>query len=280
MPYAEVIGDPIAHSKSPAIHKYWLDQLGIEADYRAAHVRPDELYAYVQARRADANWRGCNATIPHKESLAPLLDDVAPEAAAIGAVNCVLRDGDHLLGYNSDVDGIEAALGDARIQGGGVVIIGAGGATRAVLAWLARRGPCAVTMLVRDTLKAQRLTSLSGGLDLQFVPLSRAEDVLPSASLVVNSSPLGMTGSARMPAELLALIEASAAGSTYFDMVYDPLETGFLRAAAAGGAETVDGLTMLVGQARRAFSLFFGQDAPDGDEELRAILTAGQPVAA
>ncbi|MEO5774687.1 MAG: shikimate dehydrogenase [Sphingomicrobium sp.] len=274
MPYAEVIGDPIEQSKSPAIHKHWLARLGLEGDYRAVHVRPDELASYVDGRRSDADWRGCNVTIPHKEAIAALIDDVTPEAGGIGAVNCVVRQGDRLIGYNSDVDGIEAAIGDLDLGGRDVAIVGAGGAARAMLACLSRHSPGAVIVIARDTVRATALRSAALALDLHFVPIGGAAGIFETAALIVNASPLGMTGSPEMPGELLAEIEANAIGSTLFDMVYQPLDTAFLRAGAAAGAETIDGLTMLIGQARRAFSLFFGQEAPHGDDALRAILTA------
>jgi shikimate dehydrogenase len=277
MRYAEVIGDPIAQSKSPALHRFWLNRLGIEADYRAVRVPPEELAAYFQSRRTDPDWLGCNVTIPHKERIAPLIDEVDPDAAAIGAVNCVVREGDQLVGHNSDVDGIHAAIGQVPVEDRDVAIVGAGGAAKAMLAYLGRRTPGAVTLLARDTVKASRLSRLVSGLDLHVMPLGAGEDALATAILIVNASPLGMSGSPEMPDDLLSAIAANAVGSTLFDMVYQPLETGFLRAGAAGGAETVDGLTMLIGQARRAFRLFFEADAPEGDAEVRAILTADQP---
>ena len=274
MRYAEVIGDPIAQSKSPAIHKYWLGELKAEGDYRAQRVSPSGLADYLASRRKDPDWRGCNATIPHKEALVALLDELSPEAQAIGAVNCVVPSDGRLTGHNTDVDGIAAAVGHVPLNDRDVVIIGAGGAARAMLAYLAGRQVGAVTILARDTVKASRLRSAAPRLDLHFVPIGSAEDVLASAALVVNASPLGMTGSPAMPQELLAAIEANVAGATLFDMVYQPLETDFFRAGIAGGAATVDGLTMLIGQARRAFAYFFAAEAPAGDEAVRAILTA------
>jgi shikimate dehydrogenase len=274
MPYAEVIGDPVAQSKSPAIHKYWLGELGAEGDYRAQLVPPSGLADYLAERRQDPDWRGCNATIPHKEALLPLLDSISAEAAAMGAVNCVVPANGGLTGHNTDVDGIAAAVGGVPLKDRDVVIIGAGGAARATLAYLAPLRVGAVTILARDTVKASRLRSAAPHLDLRFVPLGAAEDVLASAALVVNASPLGMMGSPSMPEDLLAAIQANVAGATLFDMVYQPLETDFLRRGSAGGAETIDGLTMLIGQARRAFTYFFGQEAPAGDEAVRFILTA------
>ena len=105
-PFAEVIGDPIAQSKSPAIHGFWLGKMGIDADYRACHVRPDELADYFSARRADPDWRGCNITMPHKQAVLPLLDGLDPAAERIGAVNTVVRRGDgSLIGANTDAPG-------------------------------------------------------------------------------------------------------------------------------------------------------------------------------
>src|SRR5207253_5298056 len=103
MIFAEVIGDPIAQSKSPVIHRYWLDRLGIEGDYVRTRVAADELAGFLARRRSDPEWRGCNVTIPHKETIIPLLDRLDPSAEAIGAVNCVVPEGGALVGYNTDI---------------------------------------------------------------------------------------------------------------------------------------------------------------------------------
>ena len=278
MRFAEVIGDPIAQSKSPAIHKHWLARLGADGDYRAQRVPPAGLGDYLASRRENPDWRGCNATIPHKEALVGLVDELSPGARAIGAVNCVVPEAAALVGHNTDVDGIAAAVGHVTVRDRDVAIIGAGGAARAMLAYLGAQEPACVTIIARDTLKAQGLRSAAPHLDMHFVPIGAAEDVLATATLIVNASPLGMTGSPAMPDELLVAIAANAAGATLFDMVYQPLETDFLRAGASAGADTVDGLTMLIGQARRAFSLFFGLEAPAGDDDVRAVLTGSTPV--
>src|SRR3954447_3037097 len=127
-PYAEVIGNPIAHSKSPAIHNFWLTRLGLKADYRATLVT--DLAAYFEARRGDPDWRGCNVTAPHKQNVIPFLDEASP----IGAVNCIVRDGDRLVGLNTDVDGVNEALrlnrspakggGQGGARGGGAAFPG------------------------------------------------------------------------------------------------------------------------------------------------------------
>src|SRR6185295_5762182 len=136
-PYAEVIGDPIAHSKSPAIHNFWLRSLGIDAAYRATRVT--DLNAFFEARRGDPEWRGCNVTAPHKQAVIPFLDEASP----IGAVNCIVRDGDRLIGLNTDVDGVNEALAGADL--GRIVMIGAGGAAKAVAVALPDRQIVSIT---------------------------------------------------------------------------------------------------------------------------------------
>lgn len=271
--YAEVIGDPIAHSKSPIIHGYWLKRLGIDGDYRAARVERSELGSYLEGRRSDPDWRGCNVTIPHKEHVGPLIDAVAEDAAAIGAVNCVVKEGDRLVGYNSDVNGIAAALGAKPLGSRHVAMIGAGGAARAMLAYLSARGPATVTVIARDPDKAEGLRSIAEGHDLRLVALDHAGDAFEGAALIVNASPLGMQGSPPMPGALLDALERHARGTVLFDMVYQPLETEMLRRGAAAGGEPVDGLTMLIGQARSAFERFFRAEPPS-DPMLRDLLTA------
>jgi shikimate dehydrogenase len=271
--YAEVIGDPIAHSRSPAIHRHWLEKVGIDGDYRAVRVERADLASYVEGRRSDLDWRGCNVTIPHKESIAALLDEIASDAAAIGAVNCVVRESDRLVGYNTDVSGIAGALGAKPLGSRHVAIIGAGGAARAMLAYLSGRGPARVTLLARDQAKARNLYSLAGSADVRWASLDEADTALEGAALIVNASPLGMDGSERMPETLLEAVEANARGTILFDMVYQPLATDFLRRGTAAGGEPVDGLAMLIGQARSAFERFFRAEPPAGDKSLRTLLT-------
>ena len=271
--YAEVIGDPIGHSKSPVIHRHWLKSLGIDGDYRAVRVESAELASYLQSRRSDPDWRGCNVTIPHKEQVSALIDDVTEDAAAIGAVNSVVKEGDRLVGYNSDVNGIAAALGSKPLGSRHIAIIGAGGAARAMLAYLSSRGPATVSVLARDVDKARGLQAIAAGFELRLAALNEAEDALKGAALIVNASPMGMQGSPPMPAALLDSVERHAKGTILFDMVYQPLETELLRRGAAAGGEPVDGLTMLIGQARSAFERFFRAEPPS-DPTLRKLLIA------
>ena len=133
MRYAEVIGDPVAQSKSPLIHKFWLAQCKLEGDYRRTFVERGRLEEFLANRRLDPLWRGCNVTIPHKERAAALVDNLDKRARAIGAVNCIVPGPKGLTGSNTDVDGIAAALDGTALDGASAVIIGGGGGARADL---------------------------------------------------------------------------------------------------------------------------------------------------
>jgi len=269
-PYAEVIGDPIAQSKSPKIHGYWLGQLGIAAEYRICHVRPDDLQAYIAARRGDPLWRGCNVTMPHKQAVMGCLDGLGPIAARIGAVNTVVPVDGTLTGHNTDAPGFAEPLGDVGRQ---ALVLGAGGAARAVVVALAEAG-CDVTLAARDVQKAQSLLDeLVPGRPMLAAPLGRFGAGGKGAyDLVVNASPLGMVGKPPLEFDLAHVRD----GGTVYDIVTAPLETPLLARASARGLRTIDGLSMLIGQAAVAFELFFGQRPPrdDGDAALRTLLTA------
>lgn len=265
--YAEVIGDPIAHSKSPLIHRFWLEALGIDADYRPCHVSPDQLAGYIAQRRDDAQWRGCNVTIPHKVAMLDLVDDPGGIRRSIGAVNTVLRQDDALIGTNTDAAGFYAPIADRELAGKHAVVVGAGGAARAVLFALAQVGIGAVTVLNRSPLKGAALLA-AFGLKGRALPLDAP---LPAATLLVNASSLGMTGQPPLDLDLSPLPE----DALVYDLVYAPVDTWLLSTADARGLETVDGLEMLIGQAALAFELFFGAAPPrDRDEDLRTRLLA------
>ncbi len=268
-PFAEVIGQPVAHSLSPAIHRHWLAALGIDGDFRATEVAPGALAEHLRARRADPAWRGCSVTAPHKEAVLPLLDHVEGAAAQIGAVNCVVREGDGLAGRNTDVDGIAAALAGVAIEGRKVAMIGGGGAARAALAYLDTTRVGAVAILLREPTRGEALRATFPHVEL--APFADADRALNGAALVINASPMGLAGGAAMPAEVIAALPDGAA---LFDMVYHPRETALLAAGRARGLRTIDGLAMLIGQARAAFAAFFGADPPADDAALRQALDA------
>ena len=266
-PYAEVIGDPIAHSKSPLIHGVWLDALGIEAVYRRTRVDPADLAAFVERRRADPDWRGCNVTVPHKVAVLDLVDDPGGVRDGIGAVNTLLRQPDgSVIGTNTDAAGFAAPLAELDLAGQHATVVGAGGAARAVLWALARLGVGRVTVMNRTPLKAAGLLSRFG-LKGDVVPLDAP--LAPTCALLVNASTLGMTGQPPLALDLSPLPE----DAVVYDIVYAPLETPLLAAAHARDLATVDGLEMLIGQAALAFELFFGKAPPrERDEALRDLL--------
>ena len=286
--HAEVIGDPIAQSKSPAIHNYWIGKLGLHAEYRPAHVTSAGLADYLAARRQDPDWRGCNVTMPHKQAVIPMLDRLEIGAEMIGAVNTIVRRqrGDNpamLLGSNTDMAGFMEPLAPLLAQTHlyrMARVLGTGGGARAIVAALAERG-VHVVLAGRDPAKARAILdeidpdSEHHAVDLAHfaTPTDFAfDDRAGCFDLVVNASPLGMAG---QPPLLFDLSHAPP-GSVVYDIVTHPADTPLLQAARAAGFATVDGLAMLIGQAAAAFEKFFGVAPPreDGDAELRAILTA------
>ena len=282
IPFAEVIGDPIAQSKSPPMHRRWLAGLGMAGDYRHAHVRSDELAAFLASRRGDADWRGCNVTMPHKQAIIPLLDQLDPRARQIGAVNTVVHAADGaLIGHNTDAPGfIEPLLPElARPHLFRMArVLGTGGAARAVVTALVQHG-FTIVLAGRDPGKARALLDeLAPGGEHHVAPLAHFADVTDFAfddregclDLVVNASPLGMIGQP----PLLYDFSHTPPGAIIYDIITQPLETPLLAEARRRGHRTFDGLDMLIGQAAVAFNLFFGATPmrEPGDAALRAHL--------
>jgi shikimate dehydrogenase len=266
-PYAEVIGDPINHSKSPIIHNFWLERLGIDAAYRACHILPEKLGVYLEERKTDPNWRGCNVTLPHKITVMDHVSDPGDVRASIGAMNTILRAHDRLTGTNTDAGGFFMPIMDAPIAGEPAIVIGTGGAAHAVLFALAKAEIGEVTLLARNPLKGMALLSRFG-LKGEVKPIDTR---LPPAQLLVNATSLGMKGQEPLQLDLGPLPDEAIV----YDIVYAPLETDLLKAADARGLYTVDGLSMLIGQAALAFEMFFGVPPREGDDEaLRERLMA------
>ena len=281
-PLAQVIGDPIAQSKSPLIHGFWLEKLGIAGEYTSAHVTAEGLADYLEASKADERWTGCNVTMPHKQAIIPLLDALDPLAERLGAVNTVVREGDKLVGYNTDAGGFLEPLQE-RLKDQHYFrmarILGTGGAARAIIAGLADEG---FTLVVagRNPEKARALLDelAPNGehhaihLDHFAAPTDFAfDDREGCLDLVVNASPLGMTGNPPLSFDW----SHAPPGSVAYDIVYSPLDTPFLKAAREKGHEAIHGLAMLIGQAAIAFEKFYGAPPPrDFDAELAERLTA------
>jgi shikimate dehydrogenase len=268
---AFVIGHPIAHSRSPLIHGTWLAQHGIDGSYEAIDVAPAELEGFFE-RLWNGEFAGGNVTIPHKEAVFALCDSVDDRARTIGAVNTlIVRDG-KVHGTNTDYLGflgnLDAAAPDWSMRQGSAIVIGAGGAARAVLVALRERFGGQIHLLNRTPANAERLaTEIGGGIAAHG--FDAFPTLAPDAALVINTSSVGMhgTGFDWLDPDLLpqtALVT---------DIVYTPLETPLLARARQRGLQTVDGLGMLLHQAVPGFAAWFGV-APEVTPELRARIEA------
>jgi len=271
-PYAEVIGDPIAHSKSPIIHNFWLEKLGIDAEYRRCHVRAEGLAEYFERRRQDPDWRGCNLTMPHKFAALAHVHKHRDPGFPVEPINIALPRAGRIEGFNSDTMGVyeplSAIMREQPSPRGAAIVVGAGGAFYSAMWALSALGFAPVHVVMRDAAKMTQIAKDYRG--LHAVPM-HFEDPLPSANLLLNATPLGMIGFPEFPLSLDSL----KPDAIVFETIYYPLETRLLADARARGLRTVEGLAMLVAQAAVGFQGFFGQPAPrEHDAELRALLTA------
>lgn len=269
---AGVMGWPVAHSRSPAIHNHWIRQYGLNGSYVLLPVQPERIADAVRGLRA-LGFAGCNITIPHKVAAMPLVDRIDPLAARIGAINTVVVEKDGALaGYNTDAFGYIQSLLDAqpnwRADAGPITVLGAGGAARAILVALAERGAKDIRLCNRSLDKAQALAAEFGA-PIRAIPWEQRADALEGCALLVNTTSLGMKG--QDPLEIsLDKLPRSALVS---DIIYVPLETPLLAAARARGNVGVDGLGMLLNQARPAFRHWFGV-MPELTPELRRMVEA------
>lgn len=269
-PRAFVIGHPIAQSRSPLLHGYWLQTLGLAGSYERQDVAPEKLAAFIVALRQDG-WAGCNVTVPHKQAVMAFLDEVSPAARAIGAVNTIWRDGERLLGDNTDSFGFLANL-DERAPGWDeaskqAVVLGAGGAARAVLFALLSRG-FTIALTNRTFERAQEL-EIAFGSKVKAYDATQVPGLLSSCDVLVNTTALGMVGKPNLSVDLTPLKPSALV----HDIVYVPLRTELLIQAEARGHRTVDGLGMLIHQAIPGFERWFGV-RPLPDATLRARLEA------
>lgn len=261
---AAVIGDPARHSLSPALHNAAFDELGLDWVYLAFDVERGRAVEALDAIRT-LGIDGLSVTMPHKTDVAGAVDQLSPTAASLEAVNCVVRDGRRLVGHNTDGDGFLRGLRhDAGLDPAGAraVVLGAGGAARAVVRALAVAGAAEVVVVNRSADAAERAAEHAGTVGR----VGDAADVA-KAELVVNATPVGMHGptEGRLPCPIDVLHD----GQVVVDLVYDPLETALMVEARHRGARTHNGVSMLVFQAAEAFERWTGQDAP-----VEAMLSA------
>lgn len=256
-----IIGHPLGHTLSPAFQQAAFDHLGIAATYRAYDLLPEDVPPFVAGLRAP-DWLGVNVTVPHKERVRPLLDGEAAEAAAVGAVNTIVNDGGRLVGHNTDVVGFRDALAEVgfAVRGARCVVLGAGGAARAVVYALCAGGAAEIVVANRHVERAQRLLAdLAPAVPAAALPLDAGAlaAALARCDLLVNSTSVGLRpGETPLPDECLP------AQALVYDLIYNPPQTRFLAAAAARGARTLGGLSMLVGQGAASFTLWTGRPAP------------------
>ena len=262
-----ILGHPLSHSVSPAFQQAALDHYSLDIRYEARPVEPDRLPEEVEKLRGQ-EYLGANVTIPHKERVTSLLDAADPSAVEAGAVNTIVKEGDKLIGYNTDVHGFVRGLNHSAAfepAGKRVIIIGAGGAARAVVFGLVGEGVASLTVANRTLGRAERLAeeARAAGVGAVAIPLEQAAlaRVLPGADLVVNATSIGMghgpnEGKSPLPSELIP------PASLVYDMVYNPLQTPLLAGARQAGARTIGGLPMLVYQGAASFELWTGRKAP------------------
>jgi shikimate dehydrogenase len=268
-----IMGWPVRHSLSPSLHGAWLDRYGIDGVYVPLPVLPDALARALTALPA-LGLAGVNLTVPHKVAAVPLMASLSAEAERAGAVNTVVVGEDGaLIGTNTDGFGFLASISEAvpsfSPAAGPATVIGAGGGARAVVAALLDHGATDVRVVNRTRARAEALAAALGG-PVQVVGWAERADALADASLLVNTTTLGMKGQPPLELDLTAL----PASAIVVDIVYVPLLTPLLAAAAARGHIVVDGLGMLLHQARPSFKAWFGID-PEVTDDLRRAVAAG-----
>lgn len=273
IPLAAVLGHPIAHSRSPALHGFWLRRYGIKGHYVPLDVAPADL-AEVLRLMPRMGFVGCNVTIPHKEAVVQLADVVSDRAALIGAANTLIfrKDG-RIQADNTDGAGFIANLRqqapDWNPAAGPAVVLGAGGAARAVIAALIEVGVPEIRLANRTRARADALRS-DFGARIHVQEWVQAGAMIEGAATVVNTTSLGMAGKAEMTLDLSSI----RPGMLVTDLVYTPLMTQFLIEAEARGATVVDGLGMLLHQAAPGFERWFGQRPEVDDATRQAVLSA------
>jgi shikimate dehydrogenase len=272
---AGIMGWPVTHSRSPALHNFWIDEHGIDGAYLPLAVRPEHLEQALRALPA-LGFRGCNLTLPHKQAALAIVDRVDPLARRIGAMNTVVVAADGSLeGSNTDVFGFRENLRerapDWKASAGPAIVLGAGGAARAIVAALIEARAEEIRLVNRTLARAARLAAdlASSTTRITIHPWSERDTVQRDAGLLVNTTSLGMSGEAELGLDLALLPQRAVV----IDIVYVPLETALLTAAKQRGNPTVDGLGMLLHQGRPGFEAWFGSPVQATRELRAAVLT-------
>ena len=276
-PVACVVGWPVKHSRSPVIHRFWLNQLGIDGDYVLQPVEPERIAAFL-ADFAGSGYVGCNVTVPHKEAAFAAVAGMDAAARAIGALNTLWLEDGRLVGANTDAPGFLASLDQEApawdAAPGPAIVLGAGGAARAIVFALVQRGFAPITIVNRTEKRAEGIAGRFAG-DIRAARLTALPELLADTRVLVNTTTLGMDGQPPLDLDLTPLAD----GAVVSDLVYVPLETLLLAAARARGLRAGGGLGMLLHQAAPGFEHWFGV-RPEVTAELRAAVLATMNPAA
>jgi shikimate dehydrogenase len=275
---AGVVGFPIAHSLSPRLHNYWLKKYNIAGEYKAYEVKPENLAEFIENLRNDKDFVGVNLTIPHKEAVMELLDEVDDLAKAIGAVNTIIVENGRLIGKNTDAYGFSENIKPFISGKKKAVVLGAGGAANAIWNIIIGMGfeEVIITNRTKANIEAKEslIKDIVAKVNSVFYTIhewDNRSDVLQDADLLVNTTSLGMTGKEALEIDLSKLPKTALVT----DIVYSPLITPLLAQARARGNPTIDGLGMLLHQAVPAFEAWFGTK-PEVTEELRQYILSGK----
>ncbi len=269
---AGVMGWPVMHSRSPRLHNYWFERYGLAGTYVPLAIKPEGLEKALRALPA-LGFAGCNLTIPHKEQALRIVDHADDRAKRIGAISCVTVNPDgSLTGTNNDwygfVENLREAFPGWRGDAGPAVVIGAGGASRAVVDALIHEGATEIRLINRTRARAQSLADALGG-PVTVLDWDQRHSALEGAALLVNATSQGMVGNPPLDLSLNALPRTAAV----CDIVYIPGETPLLKAARERGNRTVNGLGMLLHQGRPAWRSWFDREV-EVTRELRALIEA------
>ncbi|BBD09395.1 shikimate dehydrogenase [Desulfovibrio ferrophilus] len=259
-----IIGHPLGHTMSPPLHNWGFETIGFEGEYRAFPTTPDELPAFMEQVRS-LPISGLSVTIPHKVAVQPFLDGLSERVLAVGATNTLYWSGKRLLGENTDVYGFMAPLTQLATRPKSALVLGAGGAARAVIAGLLEIG---VSEIVVSNRSADKATDLAAEFSVNTHDWTDRQSV--QAELIVNTTPLGMKGE-RVDQNPLPHELCLSHNQTLYDLVYNPTRTKFLQQGEENGCRTIDGLTMFVHQAVEQFRLWTGQTFDLG--EARKLIT-------
>ncbi|MEK9728145.1 MAG: shikimate dehydrogenase [Candidatus Margulisiibacteriota bacterium] len=252
-----VIGSPITHSKSPLIHQYFIDEFGINAVYQAIEIRNQtDLELFLKELRG-GNWRGINITIPHKEHVIPFLDDVSEDVQIIGACNTIVNMNGQLSGYNTDAEGFYFPI--QKMVNDSALILGNGGAAKAVIYQCAKIGMKSLTLVARNHDKSlaliKRIKSVFS-IKIELLTFEQlSENTITYHPLIVNTTSVGMSSADVIFPE----IQAIQSHQIYYDLIYNPWETAMMKVAKNKGAHVINGAMMLAAQGALAFNLFFNK---------------------